>query len=83
MLMLGNDSNDAKKIWRTVKTVSGEGKRTLINKIIVNGIAVTKQCDIANGLNDEFINKIKIIKDKMPKPQTDLLGTLKKIPSPL
>ena len=81
--MLGEDGEDAKKIWRTVKVVSGDSKRKTINKIIVDGMVVTKTEEIANELNLAFINKVTKLKKEMPQPTTNLMDNLKMINTPL
>ena len=80
--MLGPDQNDAKKVWKTSKVVAGDSKREGINKLVLNGIAVNKELDIANGLNEAFVNKVAQIKAHLPKPESDLLTILKNTPAP-
>ena len=80
--MLGENGNNSKKIWRTVKTVSGDLKRATISKIITNGVSLTKKSEIVEELNNAFIEKIKDIKENLPMPETNLLSKLKNIKSP-
>ena len=71
-----------KKIWKTVKTVSGDSKRKPISKLIINGQAATKPVEIVNGLNEAFIRKVADLKETMPKPKKDLLAELNELESP-
>ena len=81
--MLLADGNNARNIWRSVKTISGNSKRTTINKITLNGIGTTNVKDIANGLNSAFIEKVAKLKEQMPHPKKDLLNELMNTPTPL
>ena len=66
--MFGDNGTNAKKIWRTVKIISGDSKRKSINKISVNGMIVTKPADIANGLNEAFVKKVEKLKKTITSP---------------
>ena len=81
--MLGGDETNAKKIWQTVKTVSGDNKRNTVNKIIIDGEVIAKPSDIVEGLNEAFIKKVTDLKKNMPVPEVDLLSELKSIPTPV
>ena len=80
--MIGDQGNDSKKIWKAMKTVSGDSKRQSINKVVVNGVSLSETNDIVNSLNSAFINKIKKIQANMPSTSSDLLTKLTAIESP-
>ena len=68
-MILGEASNGA-KIWKATKTINGDNKNLGITKLTVNGIRITNPSEIANSINDFFIEKIKkIVKERPPQTQ--------------
>ena len=75
--LLGNIPNDSKKIWAAAKTITGDNKRKQIGEINKKGILLTDPKEVATALNNYFSDKIKTIKDEMPKPEIDMIEVLK------
>ena len=75
--LLGNIPNDSKKIWAAAKTITGDNKRKQIGEINEKGILLTDPKEVATALNNYFSDKIKTIKDEMPKPEIDMIEVLK------
>ena len=75
--LLGKDPNNSKKLWGTIKTISGTNKDKGINRLIIDGVQVTTPEAIAEGLNVCFSNKIINTINEMPSPDVDLLAELK------
>ena len=80
--MIGNNPNDSKKLWKTIKCISGDNKNGGINKLIVHGVQLNTPKQIATGLNNYFTDKIIDIKKKMPDPDSDLLAALETSEAP-
>ena len=80
--MMGNNQNDSKKLWKTIKNISGDNKNSGINKLIVKGVQLDTPQLIATGLNNYFSDKILDIKSKMPEPAINLLEALKATEAP-
>ena len=80
--MVGKEENNPKRLWNSIKTVSGDNKTKAITKLIVNGGQLTTPETIANGQNHSFRNKITKMIKEMPAPEEDLLEILKATKKP-
>ena len=80
---INKEGNKSKNLWKTVKSISGDDRKKAISCLKIDGVVNSKKMDIANGLNNNFINKVNKLKDEMPKPQKDLLAELKNTPTPM
>ena len=75
--ILVKDGNPSKNLWEAVKSISGDNKQKGITSLSNNGVSVTKPNDIANTLNQFFIDKVKNIVTNLPSSSQDLLHNLK------
>ena len=69
---------DSKKLWKTVKKISRAKNTNTIDKITINGAVVTKKKDIAEGINEYFIKKVKNLVSQLPQPSVNLIDQLRK-----
>ena len=65
-----------------MKRISGNNKNIAIEKVVINGVVTTNQKDIAQGLNEYFIDKVKQLQESMPTPTINLYEQLKDTPTP-
>ena len=77
-----NKGLDSKKMWNVAKSISGECKKETVQKLTIRGVITKDKTEIANGLNDHFINKVRKLVGNMPHQQTDILKTLTSTPTP-
>ena len=71
-----NNKLDSKSMWSTMKQITGEDKRESIEKLIVKGIVTNKSEEMANGLNNYFIEKVEKMVKSMPPQHIDILQDL-------
>ena len=72
---------DSKQLWRAVKTINGDNTRESINMLVKDGMIIKKNTDMANHLNNSFINKVKNLTQKIPKTAENKLEELKRTPA--
>ena len=80
--LIRKEGNTKKNLWCTAKRISGDGRQRAINSLKIDNVRITNQAEIANALNEHFINKIDKLKKEMPKPDKDILKELHNTPTP-
>ena len=75
--LIGEEQGSSKNMWKTVQTIAGTKKGDPIEKLVLNGRVTKNKLEIAEGLNQYFIDKVKNLIAKMPEPQNNLAQQLK------
>ena len=72
------DENDAKQLFRTTKKLLGNTTVSPPDRFLVNGKVITKQKDLAEALATYYDDKVKKIKNTLPRVCIDPLKTLRR-----
>ena len=63
---LENFGNDSSSVWKNLKLWLGWSKGGPPTRLIQNGRIITRPRDLAETMNKYFINKIKLLREKLP-----------------
>ena len=81
--LLSAEGNQSKVLWQAVKRISGDSNQTNIISLAINNVSNYKTLDIANCLNEHFVNKVEDLVKGLPSPSKDVLTELSNTPTPL
>jgi hypothetical protein len=68
--------NDVKKSWRMMNKLLGNTKNNVIEKLVVNGAVIDDKHQIANTLNDFFVQSNNVLSDNSENNLFNELGTI-------
>ena len=58
-----DNSTSPKEIWKTAYSILGSSKSSFPSQIVINNKLISKPFDMASGMNQYFLNKIKKLKE--------------------
>ena len=59
-----DNSTSPKEIWKTAYSILGSSKSSFPSQIVINNQLISKPFDMASGMNQYFLNKIKKLKEE-------------------
>ena len=70
--LFSSTAKNSKKLWAAVRAVNGEGVDNTPSTLIVDDVMITKPTEIAEALNNFFIEKVEKLVAKLPPKVVDL-----------
>ena len=63
--VFNNIKHDSKKLWNTLNNIMGRKSRSIPSFLESEGLIITRPSDVAEHINNYFVNKVKKLRDKM------------------
>ena len=74
---LDSTQQDSNTIWNSVKSWLSWGNAGPPSKLFVNGEMLTSPARLAGAMNNFFLDKVRLLKEKLPAASTDPLAKLR------